>query len=258
MSTQTDSARSVSTSCSERTAPPNWKQRWRSYAYAIIAAEIQAITAYYDRVVYCRERPADHGELERQLAAFARFPEFSACDSISDLPGNPPGAAERLAVILNGTFNYSYDVQRVLEEVRPKLSRGSRLVVVAYNPYLRWLLAICNFLGIRSSPMPTTFLTRTALSHINALAGYQTVRLRHAVYIPFRLLGLGSLLNRWLGTVPYLRWLALSNIIILGPLPRTAVRPSVSIISQRETSKEILKGFFARSQSLALRLNWYL
>ena len=231
MSTQTKIASRVSPPHNERTAPPNWKQRWRSYAYAIITAEIQAITAYYDKVVYCRERPADHGELERQLAALDRFPEFSACDSISDLPENAPGPDERLAVILNGTFNYSYDVQRILEDLRPRLSRGSRLVIVAYNPYLRWLLAICNVLGIRSSPMPTTFLTRTALSHINALAGYQTVRLRHAVYIPFRLLGLGSLLNRWLGTVPYLRWLALCNIIVLRPIvsERTA-RPSLSII----------------------------
>ena len=46
------------------------------------------------------------------------------------------------------------------------MGRGSRLVMVAYNPYLRNLYALANVLGLRQGLMPSTFITETSLKHL--------------------------------------------------------------------------------------------
>ena len=50
------------------------------------------------------------------------------------------------------------------------------------------------------------------------LSGYDIVRTRLAGYVPWRLLGLGTLANRLLSVVPLVRWLALVYIAVLRPV----------------------------------------
>jgi hypothetical protein len=62
--------------------------------------------------------------------------------------------AQRTAILVNGTFNHHFDIQGLLTELRPKLARTSRLLIVLYNPYLRWLYGLANQLGIRRGDLP--------------------------------------------------------------------------------------------------------
>ncbi len=124
----------------------------------------------------------------------------------------------RIAILVNGTFNHHLDIQACLTGLLPKLARTSRLLVVLYNPYLRWLYSLANRLGIRSGELPDAFITQTDLGNLAKISGFEMVQRRHVGYSPWRLLGLGSLCNRVLPLVPGLRWLGLTYIAVLRPL----------------------------------------
>jgi hypothetical protein len=187
---------------------------WREYVNAFLASEISAMTRYYDRVIQWLPREDDKGGL---LAAIdAPCKESVAKDE--SFPDLTHERDKRTAILINGTFNHDFDIQALLMQMKAKLARTSRLVVVLYNPYLRWAYTLTNRLGIRRGELPSTFVTRVDLENIAKVAGFEIVRQRLAVYCPWKMLGLGTAINRVMPLVPLARWLSLTSVVVMRPL----------------------------------------
>jgi hypothetical protein len=199
----------------------------------VVAAELSRFTRYFDQLV--QWEPAPHDPLV--LFDAVDCPEKSVARTFDDLPDFSSNRERRVAVLLNGNFNYDLDIQSTLARLKPKLARTSRVAVVAYNPYLRWLYSLANTFGLRKAPVVQTFLTRADLDSVARLAGYEVVRLRPVGYWPFALLGLGRLLNWWLPAVPGIRWMSFVVIAVLRPLTQEARRPSVSVVIPARNEK---------------------
>jgi hypothetical protein len=216
--------------------------RWKKYVNAFLAGELSTLTRYCDRVIQWLPRENDTGML---LAAVdAPLKETVGRDeTFPDLSGENE---KRTAVLVNGTFNHDFDIQGLLVQLKSKLSRTSRVVAVLYNPYLRWLYNLANRLSIRRGELPSTFVTQIDLQNIVKVSGYEIVRQRLAVYCPWRLLGLGSAINRVLPLVPLIRWLSLTSIVVLRPLPPKS-RPGISCViparNERGNIENALKRF---------------
>ncbi len=216
--------------CTEQGNPTVMSRRdlpkWRRYVNRIISAELSAITRFYDRLIQVSPRPDDTG----YLLSLIDCPRKQTVASIEEFPSLRNEADTRTAVLVNGNFNHDYDIQGTLEKLRWNLSRTSRICVVAYNPYLRLLYWLANILRLRKGPLPETFVTRTDFENIAALAGFEVVRYRFMGYCPIPLLGLGTVLNRVLPTIPLLRWFHLAALVVLRPRIPSAKRPSLSIV----------------------------
>ena len=197
-----------------------------SYLRRLVAARVSSVSRYCDRIIQCPVAAWDDGEvLERcDCKEKIRFEE------LADLPDGSGDPDARTAILLNGTFNYHYDIQGLLLELKPKLSRGSRVIAVCYNPYLRLVYRLADVLGIRNAPAPTTFVTHTAIESICRTAGYEVVRARAIGHFPFELFGIGNLTNRLLAAIPGVRNLALNMVLVLRPLIAQEERPSLSVV----------------------------
>jgi hypothetical protein len=200
--------------------------RSRRYVNQLIAREISSITRYFDQVIQWLPRKEDSGYLLSQIEAKSKS-TVGESDVFPDLTGETD---KRTAVLLNGTFNHSFDIQGLLMNLKPRLSRTSRVVVVAYNPYLSGLYRLANVLGIRKGPPPTTFVTETDLNNLARLSGFEVVRSRPLGYSIWRLMGLGSLINSILPVIPGIRSLGIASVITLRPRIRSAYRPSLTVV----------------------------
>ena len=225
---------------------PGGSKRWSRYFYRGIAAEVSRVTRYFDGLVQWEPAPHDPGVLFDAIEC----PHKSVARTLDDFPDLSADRERRTAVLLNANFNYDLDIQATLLRLKPKLARTSRVVVVTYNPYLRWLYALAGALGLRNSPPTVTFLTRTDLEGLARLAGYEVVRLRPVGYSPFRLLGLGHLLNWWMPVVPGLRWTSFVVVALLRPLLRDARRPSLSIVIPARNEQGNIEGALQRMPDL--------
>jgi len=191
-----------------------------------IAAEISAATRYYDRVAQWLPHSSDRGELLDAIDC----PRKERVGEGEPLPDFSKDREERSAVLLYANFNYDFDIQKLLMELKPRLSRTSRVLAVCYNPYLRWLFALAHRMGLREAELPTTFVTRSVLMGIAKLSGFEIVRERTAAHFPFALLGLGTLLDRLLSALPLLRNLAVVEIVFMRPILPGPEHPSLSIV----------------------------
>jgi hypothetical protein len=199
--------------------------RWKKYVNAFLAGELSTLTRYYDRLIQWLPRENDSGMLLAAMDAPVKE-TVGRDDPFPDLSGENE---KRTAILVNGTFNHDFDIQGLLVQLRPKLSRTSRVIAILYNPYLRWLYHLANRLRIRKGELPSTFVTQIDLQNIVKVSGYEIVRQRLAVYCPWKMLGLGNAINRVLPLVPLVRWLSLTSIVVLRPLASRS-RPGISCV----------------------------
>ena len=216
------------------------------YLYSLIAAEIESIVRWYDKSFFVKNSFATHSWLLNSLQAGLKEGQPQEIDK-SDLPDLSEEYGRRHALILNGDLNHSTDIQGLLDELSPRLSRTSRLLVVTYNPYYCWIFALANRFGLRSSPAPTSFPTRSALENVAKLCRFEVVRIRPAGYFPFRLLGLGDAVNRWMAIIPLFRWLALFSVVVLRPIkPESKRLPSLSVLVAARNEKGNMRALLSR------------
>jgi hypothetical protein len=203
--------------------------RWKlstTHLLRQIAAEISSTTRYFDRLVQWLPHVSDRGELLAQIDC----PRKQRVGEGESMPDFSRDRGERSAVLLYANFNYDFDIQKILMQIKPRLSRTSRVLAVCYNPYLRWLFSLARTLRLREAELPTTFVTRSALLGIARLSGFEVVRERTAAHFPFAWLGVGTLLDRILSALPLLRNFAVVEIVHLRPSYPGPQRPSLSIV----------------------------
>ena len=78
------------------------------------------------------------------------------------------------------------------------------------------------------------------------MAGFEIVRHRHAVYCPWKLLGLGNAINKVLPLVPFVRWFSLTSIVVLRPLvpqPKPGISCVIPARNERGNIENALKRF---------------
>lgn len=200
--------------------------RWRRYLVQLIGAEISALTRYFDACIQYEPLPQDDGLLLETIDCPSKR-RLACGEALPDLSGE---TSARSAVLMDGNFNHSLDIQALLSTLRPRMARTTRLLVVAYNPYYRWLYAIATRLGLRRGPLPTTYVTTTDVHNLLTITGFKLVRMRRVGYLPFRLFGLGTLVNTVLPAIPLLRHLSLSALIVIAPAGPDPSRPSLSVV----------------------------
>ena len=203
--------------------------RWRRVSgnlQAELAARISGVTRYYDQLIQWLPQPWDTGGLLES----SDCPKRRMVETGNEFPDLSLEHDRRSAVLLNGTLNYHTDVQRLLRELHPKLSRTSRVIAICYNPYLRWVYRLAAYFNLLNAEVPDTFLTMESLANLARISHFEIVRTRPAGFIPFRLFGIVTVINRLLGVLPIIRNLSFASVVFLRPIKRSEEKPSLSII----------------------------
>ena len=134
-------------------------------------------------------------------------------------------------IVLSDTIGYLEDVEKVFRAVRRIAQPHTRLVVAYYSHLWEPVLALAEGIG-RKMPQPdVNFLSSSDITNLLYISGFEVVRTEWRQLVPKRLLGLGVLINRFIGTLPVIRRLCLRHYIVARPFERRADwKPSVSIL----------------------------
>lgn len=147
---------------------------------------------------------------------------------------DPPVSETFDVVLLSDLVNDLWDVQRVLERVRPLCTPHTRVIINFYSRLWHLPLSAARLLGMARPELPQNWLTPHDVSHLLFLSGFEPIRRWQEVLCPIGVPLLTPLCNRWLAKLPGLRHLALTNFVIARPAPaRTEAAskpPRVSVI----------------------------
>lgn len=152
-------------------------------------------------------------------------------------------------IVVSETLNLAVDVQLILERLRAVSPSQTRLLLNVYSALWRPLISLATALGLRARHPESNWLSKDTLSGLLALSGWELIRCESRILCPIKLLGLESLLNRFLG--PLLSPLCLSLFAVARPIPdRRQNEKSVSVIIPARNEAGNIEAAVARTPTM--------
>lgn len=117
-------------------------------------------------------------------------------------------------ILLSDTIGSLDDCQATLEALHPLCDRDTRIVIAYYGTLWEPVLRLAEMIGLKMPQMTQNWLSTTDIAAILELADFDVIKREWRQLLPFKLLGLGSLINRFLGPLPLLRRLCLRSYLV--------------------------------------------
>jgi SAM-dependent methyltransferase len=134
-------------------------------------------------------------------------------------------------IVLSDTMGFLTDCQATLESLHPLCHPGTRIVIAYYSHLWEPVLTLAERLGQKMPQPSLNWLSSDDTAGLLQLADYEVVRREWRQLLPKRLLGLGHLINRFVGTLPFARHFCLRHYLVARSLRAVAPPPrSVSIV----------------------------
>lgn len=134
-------------------------------------------------------------------------------------------------IVLSDTIGYLDDCAQTLESLHCLCTPATRVVIAYYGWFWEPLLNLAELVGWKMPTVEVNWLSTEDTMGFLHLADFEPVRREWRQIVPRRLLGLGTLLNRFVGTLPVIRRLSLRNYLVARPLRNAAMTdPSVTVL----------------------------
>ena len=164
--------------------------------------------------------------------ASAAHPQLNfICADVEYLPemSNLRGSFD--IILMNDTIGALDDCLESFRSLHRFCAPHTRVIVSYHSRFWEPLFSAYARITGRKNDLPQNWLSSQDIANLLDLADFDVVKREWRILAPFRLFGLGPLINRYITTLPLIRKLSLRNYVIARPRP-TAERqkPSVSII----------------------------
>jgi SAM-dependent methyltransferase len=134
-------------------------------------------------------------------------------------------------VLLDGSLGYLDDIQTFLTRLQAVCNEDTRVVSVYYGYLWEPVLRLAEKLQLREPSLNTTWLRMSDVENFMTLGGFETIKKEWRVLLPFRMFGLGNLVNRYVAPLPWIRRLALSHYLVARKKPKYSLQEqSVSVV----------------------------
>ena len=135
-------------------------------------------------------------------------------------------------IILSDLVGFLYDIRRVFEKLRPACHHRTRIIVHWYSRLWQPVFALAERLGLKYPQPILNWTTIEDIANLLSLAGFDAIVTRRHILLPKRVPLVSSWINRYVGRLPVLRHLCLTNWTVARPLglPKPDKEPAVSVI----------------------------
>lgn len=127
-------------------------------------------------------------------------------------------------IVLSDTIGSLTDCQAVLSCVKCLCNSNTRVVIAYYSRMWAPILALAKVLGLQMPQIRQNWLTTEDIVNLLYLAGFQAVKREWRQLLPRRLLGFGTVVNRFLAPIPIIRRACIRNYVVARPLGLAALQ----------------------------------
>ena len=124
-------------------------------------------------------------------------------------------------ILLDSTLGFISDIQQFLIQLSPLCHQDTRLVLTSHSYLWEPLFALGTLLRLRLSTPPITWLRLSDIENLLKLGGFEPVKQESRLISPYRLLGIGSLFNRLIATLPFIQKAAFRQYLVARPISIT-------------------------------------
>ena len=134
-------------------------------------------------------------------------------------------------IILSDTIGYLDDCEEAFSGLHSLCTSDTRLIIAYYSWRWRPILTLGEKIGLKMPSVEMNWLSTEDTIGLLQLADFDTVKTEWRQLVPRNLLGFGAIINRFIGTLPFIRRLSLRNYIVVRPMQDLGVNnPSTTVL----------------------------
>jgi len=134
-------------------------------------------------------------------------------------------------IILSDTIGYLDDCEEALAGLHSLCTQDTRIIISYYSWRWQPILALGEKIGLKMPTVEMNWLSTEDTMGFLQLADFDTVKREWRQLVPRNLFGLGSLINRFIGTLPLIRRLSLRNYIVARSIRKIGLKqPSATVL----------------------------
>jgi len=127
-------------------------------------------------------------------------------------------------IILSDLVNDLWDVQKVIEELRPLCHSRTRVILNSYSNLWRIPLSIAKRLGLGALLLEQNWLAPHDIINLLKLGGFEVIKRWPRILLPFQLPFVSAFANRYLVNIIPFSWFALTNIFVARRIPEESTQ----------------------------------
>ena len=185
---------------------------------------------------------------EMITAARQYYPDL--CFVLSDV--HRPAIRQKFdVIILSDLVNDLWDLQSVLDNIRPFCQPDTRIIINYYNNLWRVPLSVVNKLGLGAEMLEQNWFSPHDVTNLLQLTGFETIKRQTQILMPLKVPLIGEFLNRYLSQFVPFKWFTLTNFSIARLVKRessalSATPPRVSVIIPTRNEAGNIENIFER------------
>ncbi|RAZ41111.1 glycosyl transferase [Polynucleobacter paneuropaeus] len=134
-------------------------------------------------------------------------------------------------IIVSDLVNDLWDVQTVLDSVRPFCHPQTRLVFNFFSHVWNLPLRAARALGLATPNLPQNWLTKHDMNNLLEISQYETLRQWREIIAPLNIPLVSNFCNRYLAKIWPFELLAITNFIVARPAGMQLIKkPTVSVV----------------------------
>ena len=133
-------------------------------------------------------------------------------------------------IVLSGLVGELEDIQTFFGSLKQFCTPDTRIIIEYYSYFWQFLLKIAEHLGCKMPQHETNWLTFNDINNFLELAGFQAIKNERSTLLPFNILGLSFLVNKYIAKLPLFNALTLNHFIVARALFEGPCDHSVTIL----------------------------
>ncbi|MSP32207.1 MAG: glycosyltransferase [Pseudolabrys sp.] len=129
--------------------------------------------------------------------------------------------AEFDVILMQDTIGALDDCLETFRSLHRYCQSNTRIIVSYHSRMWEPFLLLYTRLKTKELARPSNWLSSQDIVNLLDLAGFDVIKRDWRVLCPFRLFGIGRLINRYIATLPLIRKLCLRNYVVARPYPKT-------------------------------------
>lgn len=117
-------------------------------------------------------------------------------------------------ILLSDTLGFVDDCQAMLEQIHDLCDEETRIVITYYSHLWEPVLRAGEATGLKMPQPEVNFLSPADIGNILGLSDFDVIKTEWRQLVPARLFGVGTAINRYIGTLPLIRKLSLRHFIV--------------------------------------------
>ena len=133
-------------------------------------------------------------------------------------------------IILSDTIGYLDDCENALAGLHSLCTPDTRLIISYYSWRWQPILTLGEKIGLKMPSVELNWLSTEDTMGFLQLADFEPVKREWRQLVPRSLFGLGTLINRFIGTLPLIRRLSLRNYLVARPVRDVKLRKTSTTV----------------------------